>query len=296
MSSRKRGLGRGLDALLGDAAEGGPARAEDALRNLPVEQIRRSRYQPRQNIDSEALSELADSIRAQGVVQPVVVRPVPDDTDGEPDDGAAYELIAGERRWRAAQLAGVHEIPAVVRTVPEQAAVAMALIENIQREDLNPLEEARALQRLKDEFELTHEEVAESVGRSRTAVTNLMRMTELNDEVKALVDGGELEMGHARSLLSLKGSAQTEAARRVAAKRLSVRETESLVKRWPESSGSPRKSPDSSGQNPDVVRLQDELGERLGAAVTIKDRGGKGRVVIQYHSLDELDGILSRMR
>jgi ParB family transcriptional regulator, chromosome partitioning protein len=225
MAAKRRGLGRGLDALLGDTTE--PDRpAEEArdaeLRELPVDLIQPGKYQPRTGMDAKALEELADSIRAQGVVQPVVVRPL-----GE----GRYELIAGERRWRAAQKAELHEIPAVIRRVPDRAAIAMALIENIQRENLNPLEEARALLRLIDEFELSHQAAAEAVGRSRTAVTNLLRLLELELEVRELVDARKLEMGHARALLGLKGRAQVEAGNRVAARGMSVRETEALVRR-----------------------------------------------------------------
>ncbi|MEE4173720.1 MAG: ParB/RepB/Spo0J family partition protein, partial [Xanthomonadales bacterium] len=222
MARKKPGLGRGLTELLSATSTQSATPEEEAanLKHIPVEKIRRGKYQPRIHIRPEALQELADSIKAQGVVQPVVVRPV---------DGG-YELIAGERRWRASQLAGLHEVPAVVRDIPDQAAAAMALIENIQRENLNPLEEANALQRLIEEFGLTHQQTAESVGRSRTSVTNLLRLLELTEEVKAFLDEGELEMGHARALLALAGARQAEAARKVVAKGLSVRETEKLVK------------------------------------------------------------------
>jgi len=285
MAAKKRGLGRGLDALLGgdETAPAQPGGAQGSLRHLGIDVIQRSRYQPRENFDSESLRELANSIRSQGVVQPVVVRPL---------DQGGYELIAGERRWRAAQLAGLQEIPVVVREVPEQAAMAMALIENIQREDLNPLEEARALDRLKNEFGLTHQEVADAVGRSRAAVSNLLRLIELTDEVKTQVEAGALEMGHARALLGLKDAEQSEAAREVVARGLSVRETENLVRRWESRKARRRAAPKP---DPDIQRLQDDLSQRLGASVSIKDTGGRGRVVIQYHSLDELDGILGRI-
>ncbi|MGD8643794.1 MAG: ParB/RepB/Spo0J family partition protein, partial [Chromatiales bacterium] len=219
MARKKPGLGRGLDVLLSGAAGARNDRSEEDLRQLPVEEIRRGRYQPRGEIKPEALQELADSIRAQGLVQPVVVRPVE----------GGFELIAGERRWRAAQLAGMHRIPAVIREIPDQAAAAMSLIENIQREDLNPLEEAQALQRLIAEFGLTHQQTADSVGRSRTAVTNLLRLLELSEEVKTLLADGALEMGHARALLALNGARQAQAARHVAQRGLSVRETERYV-------------------------------------------------------------------
>ena len=289
MARKKPGLGRGLDALLSATTASRDEReAEDAanLRHLPVEQIRRGKYQPRVHIKTEALEELADSIRAQGLVQPVVVRPV--------DEG--YELIAGERRWRASQLAGLHEIPAVVRDIPDQAAAAMSLIENIQREDLNPLEEANALQRLIHEFGLTHQQTAESVGRSRAAVTNLLRLLDLSEEVKAMVDEGLLEMGHARALLALSAALQLDAAKKVAAKGLSVRETERLVKKLQQDAeaGSSHSTP---SKDPDVRRLEDDLAQRLGAKVNIQyNAKGKGKLVIQYTSFDELDGILAHIK
>jgi ParB family chromosome partitioning protein len=292
MTAKKRGLGRGLDALLGGgrgAATGAPSAAQDAsgeasLRNLPVDLIQRGRYQPRSDMRSETLEDLADSIRAQGVVQPVVVRPIGDDR---------YELIAGERRWRAAQLAGLHEVPAVIRDVPDEAAVAMALIENIQRENLNPLEEARALDRLVREFGLTHEGAAGAVGRSRAAVSNLLRLLDLEAEVKALVEERALEMGHARALLGLGGAHQVEAAKQVVARGLSVRNTEKLVKSW--LSGG-RKKP-SPRPDPDIRRLEEELASRLAARVQLRHgRGGKGRLVIEYNSTDELEGILAHIK
>ena len=288
---KKRGLGRGLDALLGSAGipEQTPTTKDLAgLRDLPVDLIERSRYQPRSDFNEEALQELADSIRAQGVIQPVVVRPLA----GQPN---RYELIAGERRWRAAQLAGLHEVPAVVREVDDQAAMAMALIENIQRQALNPIEEAIALNRLIGEFGLTHEQTAEAVGRSRAAVSNMLRLLNLEPEVKAQVEQRQLEMGHARALLALRGAAQIRAARHVIDKGLSVRETERLVKKQ----GEPKQSAESTVQtlDPDTQRLQDELSERLGAKVHFQAaKGGKGKLIIQYNSLDELDGILSHIK
>ncbi|MEJ2361181.1 MAG: ParB/RepB/Spo0J family partition protein [Gammaproteobacteria bacterium] len=288
---KKRGLGRGLDALLGNAGipEQSPQTRElTGLRELPVDLIERSRYQPRADFNEEALQELADSIRAQGVIQPVVVRPL----EGQ---SSRYELIAGERRWRAAQLAGLHEIPAVIREVDDQAAMAMALIENIQRQALNPIEEAIALNRLIGEFGLTHEQTAEAVGRSRAAVSNMLRLLNLEAEVKASVEQGELEMGHARALLALSGSAQIRTARHVIDRGLSVRETERLVKKQ----GEPRAqaSQPASKLDPDTQRLQEELSERLGAKVSFQTgRGGKGKLVIQYNSLDELDGILGHIK
>jgi ParB family chromosome partitioning protein len=290
MTVKKRGLGRGLDALLGGIETRNPAQisqsSEDGeLRRLPVDLIRRGRYQPRVDMHPESLEDLAGSIRAQGVVQPIVVKPA---------GGGQYEIIAGERRWRAAQLAGLQDIPAVVRDVPDKAALAMALIENIQRENLNPMEEANALQRLIDEYQLIHQEVAEAVGRSRAAVSNLLRLLELNDDVKRMVEQGDLEMGHARALLALKGAAQSAAARTVAEKGLSVRETERLVRRLG-SDGPQRPAP--ARPDPDVRRLQEELSEKLGAGVQLQHGAkGKGRLVIQYNSLDELEGILAHIQ
>jgi ParB family transcriptional regulator, chromosome partitioning protein len=284
---KKRGLGRGLDALLGATAR--PQAVEAApgeVHAIPVHKIRRSRFQPRADISAEALQDLAASIRAQGVVQPVVLRTM---ADGE------FELIAGERRWRAAQIAGLDEIPAVVRDVPDQAALAIALIENIQREDLSPLEEANALQRLAEEFELTHQEVAEAVGRSRVAVTNLLRLLELPAEVKRMLQERQIEMGHARALLGLKEvSQQIDAARRVVSKGLSVRETEVLIRRL---QGGQTTGGRERRADPDVLRLQDDLSQRLGASVTLQPgQKGKGKLVIHYNSLEELDGILLHIR
>ncbi len=292
---KKGGLGRGLEALLGSAAvpaagsgatteKGGSAQDGD-LRNLPVDIIQRGKYQPRIDMHPDTLEELADSIRAQGVVQPIVVRPIGPNR---------YEIIAGERRWRASQMAGLHEIPAVIREVPDNAAIAMALIENIQREQLNPMEEARALQRLIDEFELTHQQAAEAVGRSRVAVSNLLRLLSLTDDVKRLLENGDLEMGHARAILALEGAQQSEAARSVTAKGLSVRETERLVKHMLEGPAA-KAAPKTA--DPDVRRLEQDLGQKLGAQVVIQQAGkGKGKLVIQYNSLDELDGILAHIR
>ncbi len=296
MAQKKRGLGRGLDALLGigatpatptaTAPEGAnPSPARDGeLRHLSVDLIQRGKYQPRIDMRPDSLQELADSIRAQGVVQPIVVRPI---------GGGRYEIIAGERRWRATQLAGIHEIPAIVREVPDHAAIAMALIENIQREELNPLEEASALQRLIEEFGMTHEQAAEAVGRSRTAVTNLLRLLNLNEDVKRMVENGDLEMGHARALLGLEGRLQSEAARTVVGKGLSVRETERLVKQLQE--GKPEKV--AKRIDPDIRDLEQQVSERLGAKVAIQHGGkGAGKLVISYNNLDELDGILAHIK
>jgi ParB family chromosome partitioning protein len=301
-ANRKKRLGRGLDALLGrpvlpaepaepaqpEARPEAAARPGDVLRNLPVDLLVRGRYQPRVDMRQETLEDLAASIRAQGVVQPIVVRPVGENR---------YEIVAGERRWRAAQMAGLEEIPAVVREIPDEAAIAMALIENIQRENLNPLEEARALDRLIREFELTHEAAAEAVGRSRAAVSNLLRLLELSDKVKALVESRELDMGHARALLALTDPAcQLEAAREVVKKGLSVRATEALVRRLNGSRPAAARSSERTA-DADVRRLEAEITEKLGARVQIEHQAkGMGRIVIAYHSLDELEGILAHIK
>jgi ParB family chromosome partitioning protein len=299
MSSRKRGLGRGLDALLASANQAaervdGPLRDEAAepeakdgsLRNIPVDLIQRGKYQPRRDIEPESLEELADSIRAQGLMQPIVIRPISD---------KRYEIIAGERRWRAAQLAGLDAIPALVREVADDAAIAMALIENIQREDLNPVEEAAALQRLQNEFELTQQQVAEAVGKSRSTVANLLRLMSLQPDVRRLLEHGDLDMGHARCLLALSGDAQSQAARSVVARGLSVRQTEALVRQL-QSKAEAEPAPTQS-QDPNIRRLQDDLSERLGTPVRIQHgSGGKGRLVLTYSSLDELDGILAHIK
>ncbi len=294
MAAKKRGLGRGLDALLGSASHAeevatGAGEKGTGFATLPVDIIQRGRYQPRRDFNPESLQELADSIAAQGVVQPIVVRPV---------EKGRYEIIAGERRWRAAQLAGLDEIPTVIRDVPDQTAMAMALIENIQRDDLNPLEEANALHRLLNEFELTHQEIAQAVGKSRTTVTNLLRLLDLNVDVKKYLDERRLEMGHARALLGLNGVQQSEAARQVVSRGLSVRETERLVRRIQnaEEPASAAKKPVRK-KDPNVLRLQDELSEKLGARVEIQQgSGGKGKLVIQYNTTDELEGILDHIQ
>ena len=306
--TRKRALGRGLDALIGanarrrellevDGQIETPLTVEEALDapdsteqserlvRLPLGQLSRGKYQPRREIQPEALEELTDSIRAQGVMQPIVVRPIGEDR---------YEIVAGERRWRAAQLAELDVIPAVVRDVSDQSALALALIENIQRENLNPVEEAMALKRLLDEFELTQQQVADAVGKSRTQVTNLLRLLALDPEVQTLLERGDLDMGHARALLVLTATKQRKAAHEVVNKDLTVRQTEALVKQLQE--GKPAASKEA--QPPaDVVRLENQLGELLGAPVRIQHgRSGKGRVTIRYASLDELDGILAHIR
>lgn len=299
MAAKRKGLGKGLDALLGGTT--GSAGAQDAqdaiaavtspepgqdgkLTQLPVEYIQRGKYQPRRDMHPEALEELAESIKVQGVMQPIVVRPIGNNK---------YEIIAGERRWRATQLAGLDKIPAVIRDVPDEAAIAMALIENIQREDLNPMEEAVALKRLQDEFELTHQEVAAAVGKSRTTVTNLLRLIALSDEVKKLLEHGDLEMGHARCMLTLSADDQRQIARQVVAKGLSVRQTEALVRRLQQQQ---TKAVPASKVDPDLKKLQDGLAEKIGVPVNIQHSAkGKGKLVLNYNSLDELDGILHHL-
>ena len=298
MMHRKPSLGRGLADLLGSRAAAPvampPVQVGEELTKLPLDLLQRGRYQPRIDMRPETLSELADSIKAQGVVQPIVVRPLEPPVNGE---SQRYEIIAGERRWRAAQMAGLSEIPAVIRHIPDEAAIAVALIENIQRENLNPLEEARALDRLVSEFGLTHQEVAQAVGRSRAGVSNLLRLLELTAEVGELLEKRTLEMGHARALLGLtERRQQTEVALLVARKGLSVRETEALVRRL-QAPHAPV-APDGSGErDPNVTRLEQELAEKLGARVAIQaGRGGRGKLVVSYNSLDELDGILAHIQ
>jgi len=299
MSVKKRGLGKGLDALLGASSaaresveaaatpDTGAAagRADRSLIELPVDLVQRGKYQPRRDMDPESLRELADSIVAQGVMQPIVVRPVSD---------RRYEIVAGERRWRAAQMAGLESIPAVVRDVSDREAIAMALIENIQREDLNPIEEAASLQRLQMEFELTQQEVATAVGKSRSTVANLLRLMTLQQDVQKLVEHGDLEMGHARALLGLQGPEQSAAARTVVGRGLTVRQTESLVRRLVQGKGN---SSAPKSLDPNIRSLQDDLSLRLGAQVIIRHGGtGRGKLVITYNSLDELDGILGHIK
>ena len=299
MTPKKR-LGRGLDALLSkpvaDTAAVTAAQHEAAggegLRQIPVDLLQRGQYQPRVDIRQDTLEDLASSIKAQGVVQPIVARPI------RGSGRIKYEIVAGERRWRAAQMAGLEEIPAVVREIPDEAAIAMALIENIQRENLNPLEEARALDRLIREFDLTHAEAAEAVGRSRAAVSNLLRLKDLSEKVKPMLESRELEMGHARALLAIPDATQQlDAARQVVKKGLSVRETERLVKRMLDgASGRQPAQPAESG-NADIRRLEIEVSEKIGAKVRLQhSQKGSGKVVIAYNSLDELDGILKHIR
>jgi ParB family chromosome partitioning protein len=303
MATKKPSLGRGLGALLGQqsvpvrhpVAETASAAVGDVdgeLTKLPVDLLQRGKYQPRLDMRPESLQELADSIKSQGVIQPIVVRQL---GESQPGQVRRYEIIAGERRWRAAQIAGLHEIPAVIRRVDDEAAVAMALIENIQREDLNPLEEARALDRLIKEFDMTHLTAAEAVGRSRAAVSNLLRLLELTDAVKDLVEKREIEMGHARALLGLTNSLQqSEIAAQVASKGLSVRETEALVKRL--QSAAPAKQA-ATARDPNIRKLESDLSDKLGAKVQFQHgSAGKGKLVINYNSLDELDGILGHIQ
>lgn len=309
MTKRKRGLGRGLDALLTSSRAAAVATHEDSapelaapetanpgaagnqdgeLRHLPVEWLQPGKYQPRKDMQPEALEELAASIKAQGLMQPIVVRPLA---------GAdkRYEIIAGERRWRACQLAQLDKVPAIIRDVPDDAAIAMALIENIQREDLNPMEEANALYRLQHEFELTQMEVAEAVGKNRATVANLLRLMNLNEDVKRLLEHGDIEMGHARALLGLSDGAQSEAAAQVVSRALTVRQTEALVRHLQEGKGKDKQAP--ARPDPDIQRLEQLLGDRLGANVAIQHSAkGKGKLVINYSSLDELDGILAHIR
>ncbi len=312
--SKKKGLGKGLDALLGgggstaskaepavrlapEPTAAAPAAETDAtlkqsleqFRHIAVEQCQRGQYQPRREMDPEALEELAASIRSQGIMQPITVRPLP-----VPAGVVQYEIIAGERRWRAAQLAELPTVPAIVRPVSDEAAIAMAVIENLQREDLNPVEEAYALDRLQREFELTHKQVAEAVGKSRAAVTNTLRLLTLQPEVRLMLENGDIEMGHARALLSLPEGPQLDAAEQVVDRGLSVRQTEALVRNWQKPAASPATA---KTQDPNIRRLEEDLSEKLGVPVALQhnDKGG-GKIVLKYTSLDELDGILAHIK
>lgn len=314
VTKKKRGLGRGLDALLASSRADAVATeaavdtktdtqseevavvepevqapaVDGELRHLPVEWVQPGRYQPRRDIQPEALEELAASIKAQGLMQPIVVRPLPGQVD-------RYEIIAGERRWRASQLAQLDRVPALIRDVPDEAAIAMALIENIQRENLNPMEEAMALHRLQHEFELTQMEVAEAIGKNRATVANLLRLMNLNDDVKRLLEHGDIEMGHARALLGLRDDQQSTAAADVVTRALTVRQTEALVRSL-QDDAKPLAAK-ATPNNPDVQRLERMLGERLGAKVAIQHTAkGKGKLVINYTTLDELDGILGHIQ
>lgn len=282
MALQKRGLGRGLDALLGEVSAAKEEKHQ--AQTLPIEYMQRGKYQPRKDINPEKLQELADSIKAQGVIQPIVVRKIAHEK---------YEIVAGERRWRAAQLAGLQQVPVLIKEIDDRAAMAIALIENIQREDLNPLEEADALRRLLDEFTMTHQQIADAVGKSRATVTNLLRLMELQPEVKKLLVGKQLEMGHARALLALDGAKQIAVANKIAKEGLSVRATERLVK---EALEEPKTKTVKTIDN-DTLRLQDELTARLGAKVVIDHKdNGAGKLVIAYSSLEELDGIIEQIK
>ena len=282
--SKFKGLGRGLDALLA----GSDAKPEDELRNLPVDRLKPGKYQPRTQMDPESLAELASSIKAQGVMQPILVRAV-DKTPG----AERYEIVAGERRWRAAQQAGLSEVPVLVRSIPDEQALAMALIENIQRENLNPLEEAQGLQRLIDEFGLTHQQAADAVGRSRPAASNLLRLLQLAAPVQELLMSGKLDMGHARALLPLPGAQQVAVAQRIVQKGLSVREAERLVQQIV----NPPKQTAAPPVDRDLLRLQEEISDAVGAAVAIRsNKKGAGKITIEFGDLDQLEGILGRLR
>ena len=294
MATKRQSLGKGLDALLGmadntdfDAPDSAkPAIADGELKQLPVDLLQRGKYQPRRDIHPDALEELASSIRTQGVMQPLVVRQI---------DDQRYEIIAGERRWRAAQQAGLDSVPAIVRDVTDEAAIAMALIENIQREDLNAMEESLALQRLQQEFQLTQQQVADAVGKSRSAVTNLMRLTSLQLEVQKLLERGDLELGHAKCLLALEGSVQVNAARTVVGSSMTVRQTEALIKKL--QSGSRPKTMTETQNSPDIKYLENELSEKLGVPVSIQHGAkGGGRLLFKYNSVDELEGILAHLK
>ncbi|MBV34143.1 MAG: chromosome partitioning protein ParB [Rickettsiales bacterium] len=294
----KRGLGKGLDALLGNSTSKSKAPSKEAgsnadsesllnqdgvLKEMPIEFLQPGQYQPRRVMTEEGLEELTDSIRAQGMIQPIVVRPIAKEK---------YEIIAGERRWRAAQRAELHQVPVIIKEVPDEAAIAMALIENIQREDLNAMEEANALHRLKEEFNLSHQQTADAVGKSRTTVTNLLRLMQLTDACKTLLERGDLEMGHARALLALEGEKQAETAKTVVQKGLTVRETEKLIRNI----NDPKPKPKKEAKDHHIVSLEQQLADKIGATVAINHgTKGKGSLVINYHSLDELDGILQHL-
>lgn len=288
MTKKKKRLGRGLDALLGSTdtmnSESLSSKTDTPPNTLPIELMQPGEYQPRTNMDPESLQELASSIQAQGIIQPILVRPIANDK---------YEIIAGERRWRAAQIAQLSEVPVLVRNIADEATLAVALIENIQRENLNPVEEAIGLKRLMDEFGLTHEEMAKSVGRSRTAVTNLLRLLSLSHGAKQLLEHGKLEMGHARALLGLPVEQQDWAASEVYTKRLNVRQTEELVRKYAGNKKTPTKNRTKSA---DIQELENRLAETLGTNVSVEDKNGKGKLIIEYKSLDILDGIIAHIK
>lgn len=289
MAAKKKGLGRGLTALLGnsDVESMIEAKADDELRNIDIDLIERGPWQPREHFDEETLQELADSIATQGVVQPIVVRQKTD-LDGK----GRFEIVAGERRWRASQKAGLSKVPAVIKTFDDQTAAAVSLIENIQRENLNPLEESSALKRLINEFDMTHQQVADTVARSRASVSNLLRLQDLNPDVKTLLAMRDIEMGHARALLAIDGLEQSRVAKDVARKGLSVRETEALIRKIT----APAKKSKVTRKDPDIIKLEERLTEYLGSQVQIKQKGkGKGSLEIAYSSLDVLEGILNKI-
>ena len=291
--AKRQSLGRGFEALLSSSSRPLPPASQSELRDLPVEVIVRGRYQPRVDMREETLAELAESIRAQGIVQPIVVRRADDGAEGD----ARYEIVAGERRWRAAQMAGLDTIPALVRDIPDEVAVAVALIENIQRENLNPIEEARALRQLVADFGMTHERASEAVGRSRAAVTNLLRLLELPEAVIGMLERRELDMGHARALLPVKPAERlVETARRAVREGWSVRQMERAVQRLAEASERDPGAKARQRKDPNIVRLENELGETLGAPVSIEHGKKGGRLVIRYYSVDELEGILSHIK
>jgi ParB family chromosome partitioning protein len=294
MATKKlKGLGRGLDALLGGDAHDAPAVPANAPSSLKIAQVQAGKYQPRTRMDEVSLSELAASIKTQGIMQPVLVRPI----DGGGDVLARYEIIAGERRFRAAQMAGLDEIPVLVREVDDQNAAAMALIENIQREDLNPLEEAQGISRLISEFDFTHEQAAQAVGRSRSAVSNLLRLVNLAQPVQTMLMAGDIDMGHARALLAVDAASQIALANQVIAKRLSVRETEKLVARSLEEQNAPAAVARAKDKPGDIVRLEEELSDRLATPVVFKmGTKGKGQMIIDFADLDVLDSVLARLR
>lgn len=283
MATKRKALGRGLGALFENSNQ--DSDSKEVLRQIPIDQLERGRYQPRFTMQKGPLKELADSIAAQGVVQPIIVRQM---------NNSKYEIIAGERRWRAAQLAGLETVPAVVRSIPDEAAMAISLIENIQREDLNPMEEAMAMQRLMQEFDMTHQQVAERVGRSRAAVSNYLRLLTLGEDVRKLLETGKLDMGHARALLSLSGAEQLRIGRKVAEDGLTVRQTEAMVRKMLDRPAPKKKRRSSST---DIRNLEEKLSDKLGAKVRIQSgKRGKGKLIIEYNSNDELDGILKRIR
>lgn len=285
MAVKKRGLGRGLDVLLTDVQHGDDS-LDGSLQYFPLDMVQPGKYQPRVDMSQESLDELADSIKAQGLVQPIVVRPI---------NGGRYEIIAGERRWRASKIAGLDAVPALVRDVSDRSAIAMALIENIQRENLNPMEEANALHRLREEFSMTHQEAAEAVGRSRAAVSNLLRLRNLNDDVKRLVENCDLEMGHARALLALEGEMQSETANNIVEKGLSVRETEQLIRRL--SKPDTEKPQKSEAVLKEINKVETLIKENLGSGFAVKHSvSGKGKLVIDYSNVEELNKLVKRLK